>query len=78
MFTSNKLQSIKTKSAAAIGVFQKTVSDLAAVNKEIDAETERRQKQIDTLKAEQIELDTVALQNSKFIGKLNEFLGLEG
>lgn len=78
MFTSNKLQSLKSKSTAAISVFQKTVSDLAAVNEEIDTESEKREAQIDTLRDEQRQLNAVFVQNEKFIDKLNEFLGVQG
>ena len=84
----NKVASIKSRSARAIGVFQKTVADLAAANAEIDKADAVRVKKAEVLAEktriaqekianERYELDLVRIQNSKIIDKVNEFLGIE-
>ena len=71
-----KLQKIREQSSAAISVFQKTVSDLALANDEIVKEDGLRVKQIDKLQGERNALASIKRQNTQFINKLNEFLGV--
>lgn len=74
----NKLASIRSKSAKAISVFQKTVSDLTLANEEIDKARAVRAEKVVKIEKELDELATIRQQNSAFIGKLNDFLGLQG
>lgn len=73
----NTVASLTQKSANAISVFQKTVSDLATVNETIESEVNARQSKINDLRDEQLELSAVAETNQRFIKKLNEFLGIQ-
>lgn len=82
-----KLQSIQKKSANAISVFQKTVTDLVSINAQIDKEDAVRVKEAEVLKArtdarqaeiaqDRYDLDLAKIQNTKIIDKVNEFIGV--
>lgn len=76
MFTTNKLASLQKKSKQALGVFQATVVNLAAVNEEIDKEIASTQEQIKALKENENQLLEISVGNQTFITKINEFLGV--
>ena len=73
--TTSKLQKLQKKSANALGVFQKTIADLAVVNKEIQTEIDYNTDQVNKLRLENEEYKKGLKQNESFISKINEFLG---
>ena len=74
--TTDKIGSLKKKSEDALGVFRKTVADLSSVQDEIHKEEEIRINKIAELETEMAVLATQKKENSQFIDKINEFLGL--
>ncbi len=83
----NKVKSFQKRSNKAIGLFQKTVADLAAANalaeKEVQKRTDKIIKEkekaaikVSKLEKEQKELVKGAEVNAKVIDKVNEFLGI--
>lgn len=74
--TTDKVTLLKQKSSNAIGVFKRTIADLASVNSEIVKEQEQRQATIDQLQREKEILNVQLVENETFIGKINEFLGI--
>jgi Sec-independent protein translocase protein TatA len=75
LFTTDRIEEIKKKSANALSVFRKTVSDLAEVNSAIESEIKTREQEIVVLQTECETLTTVKQENTQFIVKINEFLG---
>lgn len=75
LFTADKIEEIKKKSANALSVFRKTVSDLAEVNSAIESEIKSREEEIVVLQKECGTLNEVKQENTQFIVKINEFLG---
>jgi hypothetical protein len=71
----DKIQEIKDKSANALSIFRKTVSDLNGVNTSIQTEIKDRESKIVVLKDECTILNEVQAENTQFITKINEFLG---
>lgn len=52
LFTADKIEEIKKKSANALSVFRKTVSDLVEVNSAIESEIKSREEEIVVLQKE--------------------------
>lgn len=75
LFTADKIEEIKKKSANALSVFRKTVLDLAEVNSAIESEIKSREEEIVVLQKECGTLNEVKQENTQFIVKINEFLG---
>ena len=75
LFTADKIEEIKKKSANALSVFRKTVSDLVEVNSAIESEIKSRDEEIVVLQKECGTLNEVKQENTQFIVKINEFLG---
>ena len=74
--TKDKVESLKRKSGEAISVFKRTIADLSSVNKEIEQAQEEKEQQINLLQSEVGELQGVRDENSLFISKINDFLGI--
>ncbi len=74
--TKDKVSSLKRKSGEAISVFKKTIADLSSVNQEIDKAQKEKEQQISVLQSEVGELQGVRDENSLFINKINDFLGI--
>lgn len=74
LFTADRIEEIKKKSANALSVFRKTVSDLAEVNS-AKSEIKTREEEIVVLQKECGTLNEVKQENTQFIVKINEFLG---
>jgi hypothetical protein len=72
---SDKLSSLRKKSADALGIFQTTVSNLQDTNKTIDSEKEVRSQEIQKLRDEHIELTRMESRNKSIMDKINDFLG---
>ena len=75
LFTADKIEEIKKKSANALSVFRKTVSDLVEVNSAIESEIKSKEEEIVVLQKECGTLNEVKQENTQFIVKINEFLG---
>ncbi len=75
LFTADKIEEIKKKSANALSVFRKTVSDLVEINSAIESEIKTREDEIVVLQKECGTLNEVKQENTQFIVKINEFLG---
>jgi len=71
----DKIQELKDKSANALSIFRKTVSDLNGVNNSITSEIKDRESKIVALKDECTSLSGIQSENTQFITKINEFLG---
>lgn len=73
-FLESKVLKLKRRSEDAVGVFKKTVSDLATINAQIQDEQDIKMQKIVDLQLEHSELDNQRKQNINFIDKMNEFL----
>lgn len=78
IFNVDKVKSLRKKSENALGVFKKTVSDLALANSEIVAEQQKKQQRIDVLVNEVKELHDIKSENEVFISRINTLLGATG
>jgi hypothetical protein len=70
IFKSN-VSVLKAKGNSIVDVFTKTITDLKAVNSDIEKAQTERQVKIEIIIAEQEELSAIHSQNSKVIDKLN-------
>lgn len=70
----NKVEQFGKRSENAIGVFKKTIADLAGVNSGIDTEIAKKEKVIEDARKEKTQLSDLKVRNTKFINKINEFL----
>lgn len=78
MFTqTTKVQRLQKRSSDALGVFKKTISDLALINQEIEKEVAINDSKIAELLEENGVYEQGHAENSAFIYKINEFLGLQ-
>lgn len=77
LFKQNKVDSLRKKSSNILGVFQRTITDLAAVNMQIGEQIAERQERIAALLDEKSLLDTQQEQNTKIIAKVSRFLNLD-
>lgn len=77
MKRTNKIQQLQKRSEVALGVFRSTVANLASINQAIEVEQDNRKATIVTLEQEVSTLEAQRAENSKFIGKINEFLGVD-
>lgn len=73
----NQIQQLKNRSQQALGVFRSTVASLASINDAIVTEQTSRKATIEQLNEEVAVLEEQRTENAKFIGKINDFLGLE-
>lgn len=73
-FLESKVLKLKRRSEDAVGVFKKTVSDLATINAQIQDEQDIKMQKIVDLQLEHSELDNQRKQNINFIDKMNKFL----
>ena len=74
--TKDKITLLKEKSSNAIGIFQKTVSDLTSINLEIESEQKSVADEIAILKQKEDVLKKQKQDNESFINNINQFLGL--
>ena len=73
--TKDKIQELMDKSASALSIFIKTVSDLSEINNSITSEIKDRESKIVALEDECTALSEIQSENTQFITKINEFLG---
>lgn len=70
----NTIILLKDRSSKIFNIFTETVNQLIVVNSEIETEKITRSEQIETLKDECEQLETVQKNNQSMINKISSFL----